>query len=535
MILALGLFPCAAVGGPPADADRASTVSDTLVGRRIERVTVVTRTIYDPLPTGRLQAFYRIANKLHVPTRAGTVLQELLLAPGEHWDPARADESVRKLRALQFIDTVSIRARPESSGVAVDVLTRDAWSSAVEFGLQGGGGQRVSSVGFTERNLLGLGKALSIAYEDDGREISRSTWFEDPNVLGTRWRVSASAARASSGASSGLWLGLPFYAEDAPQSYGLSWSRATGRAFLYQSGELVADFDQRIEEASLWWTKGRRLGGTVMRVGSRLGLLDRSFGPSRLTSNAPPDFDGDEESSRLGMLGAEFRLWRPHYVQRWQVEHLDRTEDIDLGASLDVGFGAIPRFLGNTVHGAYGSFGLGVGGELPGTSFWWLRARASGHARPAIEEGLSRLETRLVTQGLPRQTLVLAALGSTAYRPARNQQFVVGGLNGLRGFDAQQVAGQQVWRLNFEDRVLLKRNIGQLVSLGSVVFVDAARGWGPGAGGVGWLADAGVGLRITLARQGVSRVARLDLAWPLNAASDAGHGVTLSFGSTQAF
>ena len=536
-ILALGLFSGAVASEPGAGSvpEPAPIGADSLLGRRVERVRVVTRTIYDPLPAGRFRALYRLANKLHIPTRAGTIRQELLLGPGEPWDPARADESARKLRALQFIDTVSVRARPESSGVAVDVMTRDAWSSGVDFGFQGGGGQRVGSAGFTERNLLGLGKALSVTYQDDGREISRSVWVEDPNVLGRRWRASVSGARTTSGTVSAVWLGLPFYAEDAPQSFGVSWNRATGKAVRYQSGEQIADFDQRIEDALLWWTRGQRLGQTIVRFGGRLELLDRRFGVSHLTSGSPRDFGGNEESLRLRLLAADLKLWRPRYVQRWQVEHLERTEDIDLGTSLDVGLGAFPRFLGSTADQAYGALGLAVGGELSGSSFWWLRASASGRARHAIEEAHSRVETRLVTQGLPRQTLVLGALGDAAYGPARNQQFVVGGLNGLRGFDAQQIAGQQIWRLNLEDRVFLKRGLGQLVSLGSVAFVDAARSWGPGADGVGWLSDAGVGLRVALARQAVPRVARFDFAWPLNGALNSSPGVALSFGSAQAF
>ena len=138
-ILALGLFSGAVASEPGAGSvpEPAPIGADSLLGRRVERVRVVTRTIYDPLPAGRFRALYRLANKLHIPTRAGTIRQELLLGPGEPWDPARADESARKLRALQFIDTVSVRARPESSGVAVDVMTRDAWSSGVDFGFQG--------------------------------------------------------------------------------------------------------------------------------------------------------------------------------------------------------------------------------------------------------------------------------------------------------------------------------------------------------------------------------------------------------------
>src|SRR5437867_8744274 len=84
-ILALGLFSGAVASEPGAGAvpEPAPIGADSLLGRRVERVRVVTRTIYDPLPAGRFRALYRLANKLHIPTRAGTIRQELLLGPGE--------------------------------------------------------------------------------------------------------------------------------------------------------------------------------------------------------------------------------------------------------------------------------------------------------------------------------------------------------------------------------------------------------------------------------------------------------------------
>jgi hypothetical protein len=58
----------------------------------------------------------------------------------------------------------------------------------------------------------------------------------------------------------------------------------------------------------------------------------------------------------------------------------------------------------------------------------------------------------------------------------------------------------------------------RLFHIGAAVFADAGRTWGRDVAGeepLGWLADAGVGLRIGNARSGLGNVLHIDLAAPL--------------------
>jgi hypothetical protein len=528
--LALLLARAGALATPAPGA-----AGDTLAGRPIGRVDVVTRNVYEPLPAGRLAPLYDLVNHLHARTRPGTIRQELLLGAGQPWSPARVAETERKLRALDYIDSVGVQPRAGGDSVQVEVLTRDAWSTITEVNLQGGGGARTGSVVFTERNLLGFGKALSFAYREEPRDISRALSFVDPNFLGTRWQGSAAVADGTQGASSGAWLGLPFYAEDAPRSLGARAERATSRAELFRAGELAAGFDRRLEEVEAWWGSGRRVQGTVVRLIHRLELLDRRFGPSDLEPGAPPQFAGGDEPLRLHRVSTELVLWSPRFIQREAVELLDRVEDVDLGPRFSLRLGVAPRFLGSDVDEGFGQLRLQLGGELRGRSFWQAAGQASSRTRPAPIESDNRVQARVVSQVLPRQTLLLAAWGAAAYRPPRDLQYVAGGLSGLRGFDPEAIAGGQVWRLNLEDRVLIARGLADLVSIGGAAFLDAARSWGPGSDGTEWHSDVGFGLRLSLPRQGVARIARLDLAWPLRPRPSEGRRWVVSFGSRQAF
>src|SRR5207247_4288140 len=110
------------------------------------------RAIFDPIPPGPLGPFYRLGNLLHLRTRARTVRQQLLFAPGEPWREARRAETARALRALDYLEPLGIQARRTGDSVAVTVETRDAWTTSPELNLERGGGEQFGTIGLSERD-----------------------------------------------------------------------------------------------------------------------------------------------------------------------------------------------------------------------------------------------------------------------------------------------------------------------------------------------------------------------------------------------
>src|SRR5207247_10461140 len=108
-----------------------------------------------------LAASYRGANRLHVRTRQATVRSQLLIAPRQPWAADRIIESQRLLRDLEFIEPETILSRLVDDSVDVLVVTHDQWTTQPEVNLERGGGVQYGSAGFTERNLVGLGVAVS--------------------------------------------------------------------------------------------------------------------------------------------------------------------------------------------------------------------------------------------------------------------------------------------------------------------------------------------------------------------------------------
>jgi len=150
-------------------------------------------------------------------------------------------------------------------------------------------------------------------------------------------------------------------------------------------------------------------------------------------------------------------------------------------------------------------------------------------------ETMATLDARWIQQPARDLAIVLAAYGQAAAEAPREVQYVIGGLNGLRAYPVQALAGTQVWRFNAETRWIAARGIADIASIGGALFVDAARAWGPGGDREPWHHDAGFGLRVSFPHASLHQVARIDVAFPLSPSRDGKREPVFSFGSSQAF
>ena len=499
-------------------------------------VTITPGTIFEPLPGGRFASAYAIANRLHVTTREVTVRAAVLLEPGQPFSAALAHETERKLRGLEFLVPDSIEVTPVGDSVDVHVHTQDQWTTSPELNLEHGGGRTFGMFAFTERNLLGLGTTLSLSYREDPTGISRNLQIADGDVFGTHLHAGFLAGTGSSGKVNAASLSLPFYAEKAPTAFGGSWSRSVSEAVLFQEELEAARFARQLERAELFWGRGHQgSSGVVRRSLIVFESLDRRFGPTQLDPGAPLEFAGPTEELRLRRIEGEVRLWRPHFVERTGVEQFDRVEDFDLGPSGSIRLGVAPQFLGSSADEGHARARLEGGLDGGRLGFALGRGSFDTRLRSGLREALAQFEGRLVAQPLRDHTTVFAAMLAAGYRMPRDFQAEVGGLSGLRGYAVHALTGPQVWRLNAEHRWVARRNIGDLLSIGGATFWDAGRAWGPGSNAGPWHYDAGVGLRLSLPRSALNRVARFDVAWPISPTRDGHRSPVLSFGSSQAF
>ncbi len=150
----------------------------------------------------------------------------LLFKEGDPYSASLAAESARMLRGLGIMNPVNITAHRVDGGVDVMVETRDQWTLKAGAKLGVFGSNASYRVDFEEENLLGWGKAVSVAYESDNERNSWSLGYFDPNVFNSRWRVNLVHATYSDGFHDEVVVDRPFYSLTTPVDLGSLGSSA---------------------------------------------------------------------------------------------------------------------------------------------------------------------------------------------------------------------------------------------------------------------------------------------------------------------
>jgi hemolysin activation/secretion protein len=116
-----------------------------------------------------------------------------------------------------------------------------------------------------------------------------------------------------------------------------------------------------------------------------------------------------------------------------------------------------------------------------------------------------------------------AVSGTVTSHRDPEEQLLLGGDNGLRGYPLRYQAGDESALVTLEQRFYTDWQPLKLFNVGAAVFFDAGRTWGQDAFAAppaGWLKDVGLGLRLGSARSGLGNVLHIDLAFPLDRSSD---------------
>ena len=521
--------------------ERYGPVTDSVLiarceGLPIRRVDVSCRDIFDPVPAGRMNGFYNLANQLHVRTRERTVRSQLLLAAGDVWRAERVRETERLLRGLEFIEPDPVLSRRMGDSVDVLVVTHDQWTTQPELNLERGGGRTYGSIGFHERNLLGLGVGLAFAFREDPTGQTRTGSISGRRLFGTQLEGQYQAGTGQGGVSNAVSLRDPFRSLDDPLSWAVSLWRADFNHQLFKDGSLAAEFPFAFQMNHFEWSTGSRApDGLVRRFALTFVRHDRTYGPTENEPGFEGTFPGGNEELRLRWVSGRALFWRPRYVVRRAVDLFDPAEDFDLGDIVELEGGVILRAFGSTANEGLVRARLEAGRETRRFGFGYARGRMSTRLRGDPLETMATLDARWIQQPARDLAIVLAAYGQAAAEAPREVQYVIGGLNGLRAYPVQALAGTQVWRFNAETRWIAARGIADIASIGGALFVDAARAWGPGGDREPWHHDAGFGLRVSFPHASLHQVARIDVAFPLSPSRDGKREPVFSFGSSQAF
>jgi len=473
--------------------------------------------------------FYRWANALHIISKEDFIRSMLLFKEGDPYSASLAAESARMLRGLGIMNPVNITAHRVGEGVEVMVETHDQWTLKTGGKLGVFGSNASYHIDFEEENLLGWGKAVSLAYESDNERNSWSLGYFDPNVFNSRWRVNLVHATYSDGFHDEVVIDRPFYSLVTPWSWGFAGLRQELIEHLYSQSESVVDGLRETEQMSVWG--GARLpgGGDVTRrliAGweHRENLYSDWIWDDTGTPYPPPE-DRLISGPRLSYEQVVDRFIVVEGFRAWAVQ-----EDVSLGPN--VGLTAIfsaPAFGGDyqrllTAGRAHAASRRGRWLLLGDT---WFSGRLEDGAARNLVAGFQVGAAQLGSSGWQ---LRLLAEGSR--RLDSDRQLTLGADLGLRGWDPGYFDGTGRAILNVQWRRLLKKEVLGLFSIGVVLFGDAGKTWNPRAGpdtdGVRF--DAGAGLLFDLSHLGRSTLLRIDAAVP-----DDGTGVTVTISTSTIF
>src|SRR5438034_11277419 len=314
-------------GGPPV----------RLSAQTIDTIVVVNHNLFD-LSNDAPGLLARLANALHVTTRAGVIRRTLFVNPGDRYDSARVAESERALRALYVFSRVRLDTTRIAGRLALGVETSDGWSTKPQFGYSSAGGDATWLAGLVEENLLGTATALAAVYNKTPDRSVVDLRYGSPHFFGRRTRVVAEYASKSDG-KRGLWfLGVPFYETGARRALGTDGEAAAERVLVFHHRVPAATVDT-VERRAL------RVG-----VSAGLALQATSRGFVRLWASGEwrrEDF-GPESTfvfprSTFGAVGAGVDVGHVRFNVLERFNSYARREDVDLSQLLHVGVWAAPR------------------------------------------------------------------------------------------------------------------------------------------------------------------------------------------------
>ena len=491
-------------------------------GAVIGEIRIAIGDIFDTRVKGERGWLYRAANKLHIETREDTVRDQLLFQSGEPVRQRLVDETERLLRSNDYLYSAQVVPVAYRDGVVdLEVRTRDVWTLNPGFSYSRAGGENDVGAQIEEKNLLGTGQQVGVAWADDvDREAVEFNFF-DPHFRDGFTQLGMTYADASDGETSSLRLRRPFYSFDTRRAGGVGLFDGRLNQPRYIEGDEIGEFEHRHEEYQLdfglsagltgRWVRRYTAGITYER--DRFALL--------------PDVDpggplpGDRELL-YPWLG--FELVEDSYQERRNQDQIRRTEDVLVGLSLGGRLGYAAESLGSDRDAWVAQVWAQDGVDLaPGHSLFGTLAASGRLEDGSLTNGILEAESRYYWQTTEKSKFYVDVTGALAEDLDAERQLTLGGDNGLRGYPLRYQAGTSRALLTVEERYYTDWYPFHLFYVGAAVFFDVGRTWGTdvtGAESLGWLKDVGIGLRLGSSRSSFGNVIHIDLAFPLDGDDD---------------
>lgn len=511
---------CATLAAEPAASAIPSLKALAQEGAKIGEIRLNVQNIFDLADPREDNMVFRFVNRLHVATRPEVIRKQLLFASGERLSMEKIDETERLLRTNRFLYDVQIAPIAYHEGVVdLQVTTRDTWTIDLAGRLSRAGGSNSTSFGIKDYNFLGTGMRLGVSQTSNADR--RGTEFEVsyPQAFDGWTQVNYLQGHYDDGARKVGAVTRPFYSLDSRWAAGVSWDQQNRIDSTYNDGNIVGQYRHK--------SKSGEIFGGVSR-----GLIDGWTHRYSIGAFAQDDHY-TEELGRIAPATLPFsHAVRAFFVRQEIVEdrfvklrnrdQIARTEFVNLGFSSRLQLSRSLVAWGATQSAWLYSLNLNDGYSFPwkhdllGTAV--VERSMGSNGVPLTHTGAQlRYYAPQTTHAAFYGSLSADRIGSAAVADL----LLLGGDNGLRGYPLRYQSGERRALLTLEQRAYTDWYPFRLFHVGGAIFYDYGRAWGginPNTINGGWLADAGIGLRIALDRAAFSNVLHADIAVPLNRA-----------------
>lgn len=548
LLLGLAAVPGAGAAGQAQRPDSAATCAEG----RITNIFVDNHSIYDVDQvddSGVLGWVYEAANALHVKTRAGFIRRELLFKVGDCYDPFLLEESGRILRGYNFLARADLFGVSQPDGswhVVVD--TQDEWTTRVDVGLSFDDGVQFEALQLSEENMVGQGVHASVFYRHRKERKDLGGRLAVPRLVG-RTDASVSGGSTRSGSFFQEQVTYPFVGEVGRFAMRQTYNRrdelfpyVVSDSGVAYSHVLLPHFDERVE-ISVAGRLGSPGNLTLLGLGVTRETLDFEEFPAGLEVARDSDFGNTapaplgedrrvagqvrpESTTRVNLFVGQRNL---RFTRVRGLDPLAGVQDIELGTDLGLTLGRSMDVLSATgldaADDVYARLRLYAGWD-PGTSYIFANIGAEGRkvlSGGADADGWSDVIGEADLYGYvrsrrwPGHTFFARVSGAGGWSMHTPFQLTLGGRQGLRGLNEEDLPGARRVLVTVEDRYFLSWPAPSVFDLGLTGFAEAGRTW---AGDVpygvdsGWKGTVGFGLRVGFPA-GTRGLVRLDLAFPL--------------------
>jgi hypothetical protein len=270
------------------------------------------------------------------------------------------------------------------------------------------------------------------------------------------------------------------------------------RSSQSESGSITRSFGDRRRQTqiALWTTSGR----------DHFNQIERS-----------PSSTANFQDRNTRLIGLSLSHRKFNFIRTRFLNKMGRVEDIGVGYGYGVSIGRAHPFYGADRRET--RVNLFFNASQAYQDLLFVNGRAGVATRFLAheeEDSVFQASIKAVRKNLfLRQTLAARISAEMQFGLEGQQQVLLGGNNGLRGYDPRQFSGTKRIHLNLESRTIFWEH--PLIVIGSAIFADVGYIWTGDAVDIGTpKRSVGFGLRLGLPKLSESRVYRADLAYPLD-------------------